>query len=123
MKKRTNTIGDLIAEGVAATTWKGNERIDPYRVLACLHARYPEEGFLNLPTAKEIREYIVERDPSRSFDQLGRGDYHLFYEVRPLSPNEIQPQRSHSHHKTGAGKGVHDAIVQFRHGSAITRLH
>lgn len=121
MKKRTKTIGDLIQEGVTATTWKGNERIDPYRVLACLHARYPEEGFLNLPTAEEIREYIVERDPSRSFDQLGKGDYHFFYEVKPLPTNEIQPQRSH--HKTGAGKGVHDAVVQFRSGHTLKRLH
>lgn len=93
------TISELIEEGVAHTTGRGDHRIEPYRVISWLYSAYPEDArlFNHLPTAEDVREYVVARDPSREFERLGQGDYSFYVERQPLPTNTVQPRyKSHS---------------------------
>lgn len=98
----TKTFVELIEEGIANTTGRGDSRIEPYRVLSWLYMAYPEDArlFNHLPSAQDIRDYVVERDPGREFEKLGTGDCSFYIERKPLPVNEVQP-RAKSHKAGG----------------------
>lgn len=88
------THTQLIEEGIAHTTGRGDAHIEPYRVLSWLYSAYPEDArlFNHLPSAQDIRDYVVERDPGREFEKLGTGDCSFYIERKPLPVNEVQPR-------------------------------
>lgn len=93
------TISQLIEEGIAHTTGRGDHHIEVYRVVSWLYSAYPEDARLinHLPTAEDVREHVVARDPSREFEKLGTGDYSFYVERPPLPTNSVQPKyKKHS---------------------------